>query len=398
MERGLRILELLRRPGARMALEVGGVFGLLVLVYLLSGYGIPRGLGAFTRIYVVYPLLWCVLIAATVLASRYGRFEKLHFSKSLLWISLLVGAFQVACAVIAALLSSFGESPYAHTPYYIFLNTVFFGSTLVGMEFTRAYLLNVSGKNQSVLLLVLITLVFTALSIPLARFTTAGFLSLIFFAGTVLPLLAQNLLASFLALTTRGPVAAIAYIGVLRAFEWYSPILPDLSWQMAAFVGTLAPVVGLLVIQSQLSEPEPRGVAAGKPAKRGHSLASWIIIAIVAVVIIWSSFGLLGFRPVVVISGSMSPEIDVGDVVVVRKVPVEDIQVGDVIQYKQGDTTIIHRVVEIRNQSAPVFITKGDADNSPDPSPVYPSQILGKVSFTVPEVGWVSIWIKGLFN
>jgi hypothetical protein len=55
----------------------------------------------------------------------------------------------------------------------------------------------------------------------------------------------------------------------------------------------------------------------------------------------------------------------------------------------------LHRVAEIQQtESGLQFITKGDANNAPDTTPVTADQIRGKLILTIPKVGWVSIAIK----
>ncbi|MFH1756181.1 MAG: hypothetical protein ABIA59_10830, partial [Candidatus Latescibacterota bacterium] len=66
--------------------------------------------------------------------------------------------------------------------------------------------------------------------------------------STFLPTLAENLLASFLA-ALGGPLPAIAYRGLLMAHEWFWPILPDLHWAYKGLMGTIVPIMGLMVAQ-----------------------------------------------------------------------------------------------------------------------------------------------------
>lgn len=80
----------------------------------------------------------------------------------------------------------------------------------------------------------------------------------------------------------------------------------------------------------------------------------------------------------------MEPLYDVGDVILVRKVPLNDIAIGDVIAYKGlendfKDKIITHRVESILHEGdREVFYTKGIASNTMDPA-VYDKQIYGKV-------------------
>jgi hypothetical protein len=41
-----------------------------------------------------------------------------------------------------------------------------------------------------------------------------------------------------------------------------------------------------------------------------------------------------------------------------------------------------------------VFVTKGDANDSPDSEPVLGANVAGKVIFTIPKVGWIAVGVK----
>jgi signal peptidase len=59
----------------------------------------------------------------------------------------------------------------------------------------------------------------------------------------------------------------------------------------------------------------------------------------------------------------------------------------------------MHRVIEIQETAgAKRFITKGDANDSPDVEPVIPQNVVGKVVVTIPKIGWVSIVVKRFFT
>ena len=105
-------------------------------------------------------------------------------------------------------------------------------------------------------------------------------------------------------------------------------------------------------------------------------------------------------QPTTVISGSMRPSLDVGDVVIVGKVPVDTIEPGDIIQFREAEgIATVHRVVEIQEiEGNMVFITQGDDNREPDPNPVLAANVVGKVIFNIPKVGWVAIAVKEFFT
>lgn len=91
-----------------------------------------------------------------------------------------------------------------------------------------------------------------------------------------------------------------------------------------------------------------------------------------------------------VLTGSMTPTIPVGSVVVDRPVDPGTLHVGDIATYQKPGTSefITHRIVKIDTSKTPtVFTFKGDANRGPDIIPVPSKYIRGKVWFHVPHLG-----------
>lgn len=103
-----------------------------------------------------------------------------------------------------------------------------------------------------------------------------------------------------------------------------------------------------------------------------------------------------GYRLYAATSGSMRPEINKNDEILVKvvKEPEEEVQVGDIITYAANDDgtdTVTHRVVNKYYDSIKniMFITKGDANNAND-EPVIAGKVIGKAVWTVPVLGGIS--------
>jgi signal peptidase len=90
-------------------------------------------------------------------------------------------------------------------------------------------------------------------------------------------------------------------------------------------------------------------------------------------------------------SDSMEPAISRGSIVLVESVPPERIAVGDVITYRGelgiGPTTT-HRVVAVNRSDGLAFRTKGDANPSADNELIAADRVVGRVTVTVPWVGY----------
>jgi signal peptidase I len=99
-----------------------------------------------------------------------------------------------------------------------------------------------------------------------------------------------------------------------------------------------------------------------------------------------------GWSPMAVTSGSMSPSIRVGDVLVAAPATDDRLVPGAVIVFENpaGDGFITHRVVERRESGE--MTTQGDANPSPDSTPVRPDQVRGVGRLVVPLIGRPQSW------
>jgi signal peptidase len=372
---------------------------LLAGIYLALNLGLAKVIGGFVGNYLFTPLLWLIIGAVAIFLPRYRTAAKLKDRGSIIQLALIVGFFQMVLLIIGGLFAGFGKSPYSFTPTGIATNLLFVAAMLFGMEFSRAWLVNHLAKKHVFLALAFVAIIYTLLSVPLAQLTGIKLQvsSIDFVNSTFLPSLAESLLATFLALLA-GPVPALLYRGILQAFWWFSPVLPDLPWMFKGLIGTALPIVGLVLINS-LYSPQT-GPKKGRRAESG-SITGWIITTVAAVGIIWFTVGLFPFQPALVGSGSMEPKMYPGDVVIIAKVPADNIETGDIIQFRVPEkVTIMHRVIEIQETEGggKLFITKGDANDQPDSEPVIPENVVGKAVLTIPKIGWASVAVKQFFT
>jgi signal peptidase len=152
----------------------------------------------------------------------------------------------------------------------------------------------------------------------------------------------------------------------------------------------------------------PRGVAPGTAARRTAGIARavlvrllpWVVRGIVAVAIV-AFAGLavgphvFGYRTLTMLTGSMSPEIDPGDVVVVTPLATSEVTEGMVITYHipvEDHHLVTHRVIAVEHgpDGSVTVQTKGDANTAPD---YWKATLEGDTAYQVraviPEIGSV---------
>lgn len=109
---------------------------------------------------------------------------------------------------------------------------------------------------------------------------------------------------------------------------------------------------------------------------------------------------IFGVTPMVVLSGSMSGtqegHIEVGDLIFVVNAEADQLEVGDVIAYISGGTTVTHRITEINNDEdgGLLFTTKGDANDAEDTETVTEEQLVGIYQGRIPKVGDFVIFLQ----
>ena len=114
------------------------------------------------------------------------------------------------------------------------------------------------------------------------------------------------------------------------------------------------------------------------------------ILVIIAIIALWTSIQLnvqnkeyvdiFGYSIFSTTTGSMSPTIEKGDIVFVKIG--EKVQENDIITYKNGNSFITHRIIQINGET---IIAKGDNNNTEDEG-ITKDVIIGKVVYTINNV------------
>lgn len=103
----------------------------------------------------------------------------------------------------------------------------------------------------------------------------------------------------------------------------------------------------------------------------------------------------MGYKPFIVLSGSMEPEIMTGDMVLVKNTDAGNLQEGDVIAFKSGEAVVTHRIMEVKTENGEVsYVTQGDANDSPDQTSVKPADVEGIYKNRIPGAGNVAMFMQ----
>ncbi|MCQ2771073.1 MAG: signal peptidase I [Clostridia bacterium] len=109
--------------------------------------------------------------------------------------------------------------------------------------------------------------------------------------------------------------------------------------------------------------------------------------------------GIGSMVPMVVLTDSMYPEINSGDLIICKTVSADEIVVGDVISFfdpaSKGTSVVTHRVIEVTEEGGKLaWRTQGDANNTPDESLVPAANLVGVYNFRIAGAGNVAMFMR----
>ncbi len=216
-----------------------------------------------------------------------------------------------------------------------------------------------------------------------------------FIEVSLIPLIAENVLMTYLSIKV-GYKSTILYLLLMKIPYYIIPIIPDLNVYIDIILRLFLPCMILYVFARK---PKKRSVNEER-RKSKYSIVWYGLTLAFLLVVVYLTSGLFKYYALSIGSGSMSPNIDKGDVVIVKKTDnYGSLKVGDVLVYEKNDRVIVHRITKIVNDNNKyVFSTKGDANNAEDAYPIYEEDIIGKVQFKIILIGWPTVWINEFVN
>lgn len=136
-------------------------------------------------------------------------------------------------------------------------------------------------------------------------------------------------------------------------------------------------------------------------------LILFIVIVTVGITIIYKSYSepneipsVFGWKPFIVLSGSMEDTIMPGDLILTKEIDALELKEGDVISFRTNKYTVItHRITNIVDEEGErKYYTKGDNNNSADRDPVCNDQIEGIYRYRIPKLGAIALNLQKPFG
>ena len=368
------------------------VFDTVVLVLLVLNSFILNILGR-------YSLMDVFLVLLLVIFKLVFGFEKdrHRYIKDIFINILIMLMISFIIYYIFGIFVGFYETTNYLTAYGIRTFVIPYIIMIVLREYLRSQMLTKTENSKVLTIATFIIFVLLELSPRFASANTSGMRSkFMFIALTMLPVISNNIVCTYIAKKV-GYKPNILWLLVATMYTVFIPIAPNDGVYLQSLIQFLYPYVLMYSVYKFYKKREDN-VPISYIKKR-----IYIEIPILAMIVFGLAYFVSGFfryYAIAVATGSMYPNINVGDVVIVdQHRDYKDLEVGQVIAYKYENVVVVHRICDILVVDKDYyFYTKGDNNEQKDNYIIYPETILGDVKFKIPYIGMPTVWLNKLFK
>lgn len=329
-------------------------------------------------IYVINPLFWL-----SFLIIFYHQDLKLPKKKEFN-ITLTISIIFFILYLASGFIFGFSKNSYNHTLIYTFKNLWKIIFPIFGIEIVR-YRIIKSNKNYfGMKALITIIIIISEFNFK-TFFLSHNMISLHYFVSIIIPIIAQNILFTYLSLNSDYNIPII-----IRLFNEVPkiilPIIPYSNW----FIEGSFAIIKILIIYYLF------GYFIFSKKNIHHftnlTMILYSLSIIISILLVLFMLGLFRYQPIAILSNSMNPTFRRGDVVIYKRE--ENILPGNIIVFEYESKIIVHRVVSINEN----YITKGDANNTIDYIKIKKEDIKGVYQFHIKYLGYPSIWLNEFFT
>ena len=370
------------------------ILEIILLIFLLFNSFVFK----IANMYVISGIMLPFLILMTVL----NGFEKdnYRYKKDVLLNIIIFLLMYYFITYFLGLFSGFVKSSYSLSFINIIKNTFPVIALILISELMRYVLFNKTKRNLPCLIIgcLLFVMVYVNTMVHIYDVKTAlGITKMI--CLVVFPSITKNIFLTYLTMKV-GYKNGIIYRLITEISTYLLPIFPDFGEYINVLLKTVLPIAIMARLNNMFNYYSVRKIKDSRYNSRKLVLYSVITFALLTIVLLTS--GLFTYQALTIGSGSMSPAIEKGDVIILKGMKNEEarkIKKGDVLVYNHDNKIIVHRVIKKSNNGETIsFKTKGDYNNAKDSWTVKQEDVIGIVKFRIRWVGMPTVALNELLN
>ncbi len=344
---------------------------------------------------VINPIFWGTILIYLIwnIKKYYIRF---NVNKKYFIAIFIISCVHVVAYFYIGFIFGFSKSPYNHDILSILENTITRLLPIISIEITRAVIVTRNKNSKLILVITTILLILAEINYSVLMTNRKELFEYIF--SDVVSIISHGILSTYL--TLKGSyLLPVIYRLLNKVIMLLLPILPNINWFLSGSINVISSVVVYILYKYEFIK-ENKDIRKQKnnlKSKISYTLAISLSVALICFMI-----GIFKHEPIAILSNSMAPTFNRGDVVVFEKLKEEqlkEISIGTIIIYTIGDQNIAHRIVDVKKENGIVlYKTKGDFNNMEDKEEVQINQIKGVYKLHIKYIGFPSVWLYDFFN
>src|SRR5574344_84953 len=294
--------------------------------------------------FIIKPLFWLSMVNLVYKKYNYPkRFDKLNDNLKTMVIATL---FYLILNFLSGLIIGYTKNPYSLQFISFISNFYQIVLVIIFIEYTRSAVINRNANNK--FMVIFFTIIFLMLEINYNTLFNDFLDREILFkyvCSTIIPLMFANILYTYL--TLKGSYKLVLVYRILTETCFLIiPILTKLDWFMLGIRGIIAPTIIYLFIKFTNTNHLER-----KTIRRKKTKNPLIYVPLFTIIIVFVGFmiGIFKYEPIAILSNSMEPVVNRGDVVIDRKGTKEELanlEIYTIILYNKEAQTILYRIME----------------------------------------------------
>lgn len=368
---------------------------LLVLVVLFIIISSCIILPNYKDIYTIFTFLYflfCFMIGVLFFKINRGK-SRIRFDTIQIIIMFTILYFIIS--YLMGIFLGFNRNPISLKIPNIIKNLFIYGFVITSEEFLRYNI--VKNVKKSKLLLTLVVIVYTILGL-LLNINSLNFSNKIdvfkFLSVDLLPAISLNIVLTYIVYKCNYiPTSIYRYIMELNIY--LLPIMPNLGIYIEAIVGLVFPFLILFKLISIYKEED----VYERKHERIYKTSKITLVLMIAITASFAALvtGAFKCQIIAIVSNSMKPGFQRGDAVFFEKLDqkeIKKVKKGNIVIYNRDGIYVVHRIINIeKKNNTCIYTFKGDNNEVADDKKVYPNQLVGIVKFSIPKVGYPSVWL-----
>ena len=371
-----------------------GLLSFMFLVLLINSFITM----IFSR-YSICAFIFIVLIISYLLLGM--EKEKSRYNKDIILSILIYIAIYYITTYLFGLFIGFNKNVYSSNIILILKNIVPIIIIIPLSELLR-YIINSKIKDNYILLglsIFVFTLIDTTITIQASSFK--NFYDTLKVIGLfILPSLSKNYLLTYLTIKVSYK-PNLVYRYLMELPRYILPIVTSFGVYIESVIYISFPIIVFIIIYNDFKKREKKNIILSSKFKKNTKFI-YYIVTIILITIVSLTSGYFKYQAIVIATGSMTPNINKGDMVVIEKVAPKDakkLKEGEVLAFKREDKIVVHRIYKIYTSGNEIFFkTKGDHNNAPDGYLTEAKEILGTVKFNIRYIGYPTVALYEKIN